>query len=348
MKFLVTGASGFIGGAIARLLHDSGHQVRAFVRPSSSLAPLEGRNVERVEGNVRNKETLKRAATGCDGIFHAAALYSYWTPDPKEVYAVNVDGTENVAEAAISAGIPRIVFTSTVATFRWPGKHKLVTETSLAAPSELPSHYKKSKLMAEQVILSFKTSVDIVVTNPTAPFGPWDIRPTPTGRIVIHFLRNMFPGYVASGINVCSVSDVAKGHLAAFEKGKNGERYILGSENMSLKEIYRSLSESTGLTCYPVKIPFPLAFAAAFTDEKLRGHIMKREPALTLDALRVAKHPMYSDFSKAKRHLGYAPVPGHIALAQSAEWFSKKIKTTYKPKDPTLPTLVKKRGYARR
>ncbi len=335
MRFLVTGATGFVGGAIARRLIAQGHSVRALVRPESRSTLPEDPAIEAVAGNVTDRPSVEKAIEGADGVFHVAAVYSYWHRDPSETYRVNVDGTENVLAAAKSSGIGRAVFTSTVATLKWPGKDLLADESFVASLDDLPGHYKRSKLMAEQAALSLNDAgFEVVVTNPTAPFGPGDARPTPTGRLVLEFLNHRFPGYVNSGVNACDVEDVAEGHLLAFFKGRAGERYILGSENVSLRGIYDRLARVTGLSRRPVRTPFALAMALGAIDSVLEGRILRREPYIPLEGLRVAKHPMYVDCTKAITELGLPTRPVEESLRRSVDWFVENGYSNAKVRGP--------------
>ncbi len=324
MKFLVTGATGFVGGAIVRKLVENGHSVRALVRSGSEGRLPSGPSIEPVVGDVTDRVSLERAVAGVDGVFHVAAVYSFWHRDPSETYRTNVDGTENVLKAAKSAGVRRAVLTSTVATLKWPGKGKLADESSIATTDDLPGHYKRSKLMAEQAALAINgEGFEVVITNPTAPFGPGDSRPTPTGRMVLEFLTKRFPGYVDSGVNACDVEDVAEGHLLAFTKGRPGERYVLGSENVTLRGIYECLTRITGLRRWPVRVPFAVAMAAGAIDSIIEGKLLRREPYVPLEGIRVAKHPMFVDCKKAVLELGLPTRPAIDSLRRSVVWFAK-------------------------
>lgn len=322
MKFLVTGASGFVGSAITRKLLASGHSVRALVRAGSESKLPQNREIETVTGDVTDEAAVQNAVAEVDGVFHVAAVYSFWHRDPSETYRTNVDGTETVLRAAKSAGVKRAVVTSTVATLKWPGKGMLADESSIASIEDLPGHYKRSKLMSEQAALALNgQGFEVVITNPTAPFGPGDARPTPTGRLVLEFLNHRFPGYVDTGLNVCDVDDVAEGHLLAFFKGRAGERYILGSENLSLRAIYDRLATVTGLKRRPFRVPYSLAMTVGMIDSVFEGRILKREPYIPMEGLRVAKHPMFVNCSKAVVELGLRMRPAADSLKRSADWF---------------------------
>ncbi len=327
-SFLVTGATGFVGGALVRLLIDRGHRIRALVRPTTISAGradwLRALGVEIAPGDLTEPDSLDSAVLGVEGLFHVAAEYRYWSRRPADVYRTNVEGTKSLFAAARAAGVRRAVFTSTVATLKWPGHGKLADESSIATENDLPGHYKKSKLAGELAALEFNNAeFEVVVVNPTAPFGPGDARPTPTGRIVLEFLNNRLPGYVDSGVNVCDVDDVAAGHLAAFDSGRPGDRYILGSENVSLGGIYQKLTQCTGLRRTPVRVPFLLAYVAGFFDFVIEAKILQREPHIPIEGLRVARHPMYVDCSKAVNELGLPQRPAAESLDRAARWYAE-------------------------
>ncbi|MDA0231896.1 MAG: NAD-dependent epimerase/dehydratase family protein [Chloroflexi bacterium] len=335
MKYLVTGATGFIGSAVARRLVRRGHTVRALVRPGSEKRLPADPSIEVLPGDVTDPVSVKEAVRGIDGLFHVAAVYSYWHPDPAETYRTNVDGTAMLLREARAAGVSRAVVTSTVATLKWPGKGRLADEAAVASIDELPGHYKRSKLLAEQAALSLNGhGFEVVIVNPTAPFGPRDARPTPTGRIVIEFLNRRFPGYVDTGLNVCDVSDVAEGHLLAFEKGRAGERYILGSENVTLRGIYDLLGEVTGLGRRPVRVPHKVALFAGAIDTLIEGRILRREPFIPVEGLQVARHPMFVDCSKAVIELGLPQRPAAESLHRAADWFARNGYTKARPTWP--------------
>lgn len=331
MKFLVTGASGFVGGAVTRKLLAEDHSVRALVRPGSESRIPPNSEIELVTGDVTDRPSVQKAVADVDGVFHVAAVYSFWHSNPAETYRTNVDGTELVFREARGAGVRRAVFTSTVATLKWPGKNAIADESSIASLEDLPGHYKRSKLLAEQAALALNgQGFEVVVTNPTGPVGPGDARPTPTGRLVLEFLNHRFPGYVNTGLNVCDVDDVAEGHLLAYSKGRAGERYILGSENLSLRDIYDRLSRITGLKRRPIRVPFALAMAVGAADTAFEGKILRREPYVPLEGLRVAKHPMFVDCSKAVIELGLPTRTATESLRRSVNWFVENGYSTAK------------------
>ena len=324
MKFLVTGATGFIGGALARRLAASGHEVRALVRPGRDVSALEKIGVRPFTGDLSDETALKRGLKGVDGLFNVAGHYAFWARDRSVFHKTNVDGVKTVVDAARRAGVRRVVHTSTVATLKWPGPRRVADETNLAELDDLHGDYKKSKLLGEQTALSFNSSeLEVVVVNPTAPVGPGDWRPTPTGRIILEFLKRRFPGYVNTGMNICDVDDVADAHVAAFTDGRPGERYILGGENHSLLGIYKLLTQVTGLRRWPVRVPYAVAFALGMFDELLEGKLLRGEPYIPTEGLHVAKRPMYVDCSKAVRELGLRQRPALESLARAVRWFSK-------------------------
>ena len=337
MKFLVTGATGFIGGAVARRLSESGHEVRALVRPGRDSSNLEHIGVHPVAGDLSDEDALVRAFDGIDGLFNVAGHYAFWARDRSIFYKTNVDGVKTVLNAARKAGVKRVVHTSTVATLKWPGPGRVADETSLAELDDLHGDYKKSKLLGEQAALSFNSpKFEIVIVNPTVPLGPGDRRPTPTGRIIVEFLRRRFPGYVNTGLNICDVDDVADAHVAAFASGRPGERYILGGENLSLVGIYNLLKQATGLRRRPVRVPFVLATAFGMIDDVIEGKLLRREPYIPLEGLHVAKRPMYVDCAKAVRELNLRQRPAIESIARAVRWFSYNgYATTGLPANPT-------------
>lgn len=322
MRLLVTGASGFVGGAVARHLLANGHEVRALLRPSSSFAHAVPIQSERVPGDLLDPASLRRALRGVDGVFHVAANYTFWAQDPREIFNVNVRGTENLLKAARASGVRRAVFTSSVGVLRAPRPGEVADEHSHARPPELPDSYHQSKLVAEQLALSLNgPDFEVVAVNPTTPVGPGDVRPTPTGRIILEFLNRRMPGYVEGLLNIVDVRDVAIGHLQAFERGNPGQRYILGGLNTTLSGIYRLLAAATGLPRRPVRIPYSLAAAVAWFDDIVEGRVLRREPYIPLAGLRALRHPMHVSTAKAERELGFRASPPHLALRDAAAWF---------------------------
>ncbi|HLF04369.1 MAG TPA: hopanoid-associated sugar epimerase [Dehalococcoidia bacterium] len=325
MRVLVTGATGFIGGNLARALCARGYDVRALVRPGSNTLTIDGTRVQAVPGDILDRESVRRAAQDCQGVFHCAAAYTFWSPDPVQVYRTNVEGTRNVLEAAQQAGVDRVVYTSTVSTvglLSGSVRQDLGTEDTPVDPHRLAGHYKKSKYQAEQMALELaRQGVPVVVVNPTAPVGPWDVRPTPTGKIVLDFLRGRIPAYVNTGMNLVDVADVAAGHILALEKGQVGQRYLLGHRNVTLKEVLTMLQAVSGRPAPRLRAPFWLALGAGYADYLVEGCLLRREPRIPLEGLQVAKHPMYVSCQKAVQELGLPQSPVETALEQAVGWF---------------------------
>jgi dihydroflavonol-4-reductase len=316
---LVTGASGFVGWHVARLLLERGHKVRALVRSSSVVPELD---VERVEGDLRDRASLDRAAAGCSLLFHVAADYRLWSKNPDELYRSNVDGTRNILESARRAGIERIVYTSTVGCIGVP-EGGIGDETQPASIGMMSGAYKRSKFLAERVALDFAAAgLPVVIVNPTAPMGDHDFKPTPTGQIVLDFLSGAMPAFIDTGLNVVDVRDVALGHLLAAERGRTGERYILGSENMTLRGILAELASITGRKAPSLQLPYGVAYAAGVVTTAM-ARITGRPPRAPLDAVRMAKKKMWVSHEKAARELGYSPQPARVALTRAVEWFER-------------------------
>jgi len=321
MKALVTGATGFIGGNLVRELLKGGFQVRAVARKDSDRRNIDGLDVEIAVGDLCDRPSLDRALEGCDVLFHVAAAYTFWTPNPSAVYETNVGGTENILAAAGDAGIKKVVYTSTESTIGIEG-HSLGTEEATATLDSLSGHYKKSKLLAERVALRMcAEGLPLIVVNPTMPVGPWDTKPTPSGQVVVDFLNGRMPAYVNTGLNVVGVGDVAKGHILALEKGRIGERYILGNKNLTLRDILGVLGEITGIKAPNVRIPIWLALGAAYVDESVRGKILKRPPRIPISAVRTARKFRHFDCSKAIHELGLPQTPIEEALSRAVSWF---------------------------
>jgi dihydroflavonol-4-reductase len=316
---LVTGASGFVGWHVARLLIERGYKVRALVRPSSVVPELD---VERVEGDLRDRASLDRAASGCSLLFHVAADYRLWSKNPDELYRSNVDGTRNILESASSAGVERIVYTSTVGCIGVP-QGGIGDETLPVSLGMMSGAYKRSKFLAERVALEYAAAgLPVVIVNPTAPMGDHDFKPTPTGQIVVDFLNGAMPAFIDTGLNVVDVRDVGLGHLLAAERGRPGERYILGSENMTLRQILGELAAITGRKAPSLQLPYGVAYAAGVITTAM-ARVTGRPPRAPLDAVRMAKKKMWVSHDKAARELGYSPQPARIALARAVEWFER-------------------------
>ena len=321
MTTLVTGATGFVGSHVARQLLFSGEKVRVLVRPTSNLKLLEELRVERAEGDLRDGASIERAIEGVRRVFHVAADYRLWTAHPEELYESNVEGTRRLLSAAQRAGVERVVYTSTVATIAVPRHGALPNERTVARLDEMIGHYKKSKFLAEQVAVdAAKAGVPVVIVNPTAPVGPGDWKPTPTGRIILDFLRGKMPAYVDTGLNVAAVEDVAAGHLLAAEKGRIGERYILGGRNMTLKEILDALAAITGKRAPRVKLPHVVALVAGYADEML-ARVAGREPTIPVEGVKMSRHKMFVESDKAARELGYKPGKIEAALERAVRWY---------------------------
>ncbi len=322
MKAFVTGATGFLGSHVARVLADQGAELRLLVRPTSNLRNLEGLKAETATGDLRDSASLEKAISGCDTVFHVAADYRLWVRDPAEMYRSNVEGTRAIVEAARKNGVRRVVYTSSVATVGFTGNGRPADEDSPVSLADMIGHYKRSKFMAEQVALEAgRGGMNVVTVNPTTPVGEQDVKPTPTGRIVVDFLKRKFPAYVETGLNLVDVRECARGHVAALEKGKTGERYILGGEDLTLKQILDKLGEITGLPSPTVKLPYVFAFAAGVVDEAITGRMLRREPRATIDTVRMGRKKMFASSGKAGRELGWKIVPVEGALRRAVEWF---------------------------
>lgn len=322
MKAFVTGATGFVGSHVARVLAENGADLRLLVRASSNLKNLEGLNAERVVGDLRDPESLGKAMSGCDAVFHVAADYRLWVRDPDQMYKANVEGTRGLLKAAKRSGIKRVVYTSSVATMGFTSNGHLADENSPVSLENMIGPYKRSKFMAEQVALEAgRKEMDVVTVNPTTPVGDHDIKPTPTGRIVVDFLKKKFPAYVDTGLNLVDVDECARGHVQAFEKGKSGERYILGGENLTLKQILDKLAAITGLPSPTIKVPYVVALATGVVDEVFTGRLLGKEPRATIDAVRMGKKKMFVSSAKSERELCWRQVPVDEALRRAVNWF---------------------------
>ena len=322
MKAFVTGATGFLGSHVARVLADQGADLRLLVRPTSNLKNLEGLTAETATGDLRDAASLEKAMSGCDTVFHVAADYRLWVRDPNEMYRSNVDGTRALLEAARKNGVGRVVYTSSVATVGFTSDGRPADEDSPVSLADMIGHYKRSKFMAEQVALEAgRARMQVVTVNPTTPIGEQDVKPTPTGRIVVDFLKRKFPAYVETGLNLVDVRECARGHVAALEKGRTGERYILGGEDLTLKQILDKLGQITGLPSPKIKLPYIFAFAAGIVDEAVTGLLLRREPRATVDTVRMGKKKMFASSAKAERELGWKIVPIDDALRRAVDWF---------------------------
>jgi dihydroflavonol-4-reductase len=322
MLVFVTGATGFLGSHVARVLAEQGADLRLLVRPTSNLKNLEGLKAERAIGDLRDLVLLERAMAGCEVVFHVAADYRLWVRDPAEMYRSNVEGTKAILEAARKNSVRCVVYTSSVATVGFTGNGHPADEDSPVSLADMIGHYKRSKFMAEQIAREAgRGGMRVVTVNPTTPVGEQDVKPTPTGRIIVDFLKRKFPAYVETGLNLVDARQCALGHVAALEKGKSGERYILGGENLTLKQILDKLGAISGLPSPKVKLPYFVAYAAGAVDQTVQGRLLGREPRATIETVRMGKKKMWASSSKAERELGWKTVPVNDALRRAVEWF---------------------------
>ena len=314
---VLTGASGFLGWHVARLLLERGDSVRALVRPGSRVPELP---VETVTGDLRDPASVECALSGCRAVFHVAADYRLWAKDSSDLYRSNVDGTRNVLAAAKKAGIDRVVYTSTVGCIGIP-RDGLGTEDAPVSLDDMTGHYKRSKFLAEQVALDYaRSGLPVVIVNPTAPIGDHDFKPTPTGKIVADFLAGAMPAFIDTGLNVLDARDCARGHLLAFERGRVGERYILGAENLTLAQILFKLAKITGRKAPSTQIPYAIAYAAGMFSTAVAA-LTGKSPRVPIEAVRMAKKKMWVGGEKARRELGFDPAPAERALENAVEWF---------------------------
>jgi len=322
MLAFITGATGFVGSHVARALAQQGADLRLLVRSNSNKNNLEKLNADLVTGDLRDPASLEKAMVQCDVVFHVAADYRLWVRNPGEMYRANVEGTRAILDAARKNNVRRVVYTSSVATVGFNSDGQPADENSPVSLNDMIGPYKRSKFMAEQVaIQAAGAGQDVVIVNPTTPIGEGDIKPTPTGRIVIDFLKKKFPAYVDTGLNLVDVKQCAEGHIAALEKGRRGERYILGGENLTLKQILDKLATLTGLPSPEVKVPYVLALAAGVVDEIVTGRIRGREPRATIDAVRMGRKKMFASSAKAERELRWRVLPVDDALRRAVAWF---------------------------
>ena len=325
MTTLVTGATGFVGSAVVRALVSRGEPVRALVRPSSDLRLLEGLPVEIVRGDLAQPASGKAALAGCDALFHVAADYRLWVPRPEAMYRTNVDGTRELLLAAADAGVKRIVYTSSVATLGLRADRLPADETTPSTLADMIGHYKRSKFLAEQAVSELiEAGLPVVIVNPSAPVGPADARPTPTGRVLLEAARGRIPAYVDTGLNLVHVDDVAEGHLLALERGRVGERYILGGENMPLGEMLAEIAHLVGRKPPRLRLPAGVVLPAAFVAEAVARLGIGGEPLLTADGVRMARKPMYFTSAKAERELGYRSRPAVAGLRDAIAWYRSR------------------------
>ena len=322
MKVFITGATGFVGGHVARAYAAEGAKLRLLTRASSNQAGLEGLAADVIVGDLRQPEGLRSAIAGCDAVVHVAADYRLWVTDPDAMYAANVQGTSALLQLAREAGVPRVVYTSSVATMSFRTDGTIVDEASPVAEADMIGHYKRSKYLAEQeAIKAAAAGQHVMILNPTTPIGSADAKPTPTGRIVVDFLNGNFPAYVETGLNLVDVLEVARMHVAALEQGRPGERYILGGENLTLKQILDRLAAITGLGSPTVKVPHGVALGFAYFDEYFNGRLRGKEPRATVEAVQMGRKMMFACSAKAERELSFKVVPVGAALKASVDWF---------------------------
>ncbi|HEX4154090.1 MAG TPA: hopanoid-associated sugar epimerase [Acidobacteriaceae bacterium] len=333
MRVFLTGATGFLGSHVARLAAEQGAELRLLTRKTSKTENLP-KSAELVEGDLREPAGFAAALRGCDALIHVAADYRLWVPDPAEMYKANVAGTRELLWLAREAGVRRVVYTSSVATMGFRKDRSIVDEETPVSEADMIGHYKRSKWMAEQAaIAAARAGQEVVILNPTTPVGAMDVKPTPTGRILVDFLNKKFPAYVETGLNLVDVEEIARVHLAALERGRFGERYILGGENLTLKQILDKLAAMTGLPSPAMKVPHAVAMAFAFFDETITGKLRGKEPRATVEAVRMGKKMMWASSAKAEGELGWRVLPVEGALRNSVEWF---VENGYAPKPPKL------------
>ena len=324
MTVLVTGGSGFVGSAVVRALLLRSKAVRAMTRPTSDRTLLNGLDIEHVHGDLDAPLSLKAAVKNCQALFHVAADYRLWVPEPETIYRTNVEGTKTLMRAAAEAGVQRIVYTSSVATLGLTGDVRPADETTPSSIGNMIGHYKRSKFLAEQAVQTLidEEGLPAVIVNPSAPIGPRDIKPTPTGRLVLDVARGKLPAFVDTGLNVVHVEDVAEGHLLAFDRGRIGERYILGGENLRLAEITRAIAALAGVKAPSIKLPIgPLLPVAHMIETYWRLAGKTKEPRMTVDGLRMAKKLMFFSSAKAERELGYHARPALDAFKDAIAWY---------------------------
>lgn len=335
MKVFLTGATGFVGSHVARAYAGAGANLRLLTRSTSNLAAVKEIPAEIVTGDLRQPALLRSALQGCDALVHVAADYRLWVRDPKEMYAANVDGTRELLKLAREVGVQRVVYTSSVATMGFKADGTIVNEATPVALADMIGHYKRSKFLAEQEAMKAAgAGQHVMILNPTTPIGPGDARPTPTGRIIVDFLNKKFPAYVDTGLNLVDVVEVARMHVVALERGTPGERYILGGENLTLKQILDRMSAITGLPSPTMRVPNIVAMIFAFFDETITGKLRDKEPRATVEAVRMGKKMMFASSAKAEHELGFQVLPVYHALRSAIDWF---IANGYAPALDTQP-----------
>ncbi len=322
MKTLVTGATGFVGSHVAGQLLSAGQSVRVLARRGSDSRALAGLDAERAEGDLRNPASLELALRGVNRVFHVAADYRLWSRNPSEIYESNVTGTRNLLEAAKRAGVEQFIYTGTVATIA-VDRPTLPSEFTESALDEMVGHYKRSKWLAEKEVLkAANDGLPVLIVMPTTPVGPGDWKPTPTGKLIVDFLNGKMPGYVETGLNFVGVEDVARGHLLAAERGKTGERYLLGAENLTFKQLLDLLAHATGMPAPRLKIPHSVALGFAYA-ENVFSRLIGRDPQIPVEGVKIARHNMFVDVSKSQRELGFVPGPVSAALDRAVRWYQE-------------------------
>ena len=320
-KVFVTGATGFIGASLVRELLDQNCEIRALARPGSDRRNLDGLDIELFEGDLRDRDSLEKGLAGCDTLFHAAADYRLWTCNPEVMYAINVQGTRNILEAALTRGLSKVVYTSSVGTLGNPGNGTPGNEKTPVSFADMVGHYKKSKFLAEREAEAFiSRGLPLIIVNPSTPVGKLDIKPTPTGKIIVDFLNKKMPAYLDTGLNLIDVEDCAKGHVLAAMRGKVGEKYILGNQNMTLREIFGMLEGISRIPAPKVRLPYLPILIAAHVNEAV-SWLTRREPLIPLAGVQMAGKFMYFDSSKAIKELGLPQTPVRQALQKAIDWF---------------------------
>lgn len=322
MKALVTGVTGFIGSAVARALIQTGTEVRGLVRPGTSRQVLDGLDIETVPGDLGDESSIRAALHGCRQLYHVAAHYALWARDPSVFYKVNVEGTKTLLTAAREAGIERIVYTSTIGAIGLPEGGGVGTEETPVSLSQMAGDYKRSKYFAEQEVMKLaKAGLPVVIVNPSTPVGACDVKPTPTGQIIVDFMKGRMAAYIETGMNLVDVEDVAVGHVQAMERGQVGERYILGCRNLMLKEMFKILSTLTGVKAPRLKLPLGLILPLAHVNKWIADYVTHQTPRVPLEGVRMARYVMHYDCSKAIRELGLPQTPVDVALEKAVKWF---------------------------
>ena len=322
MKVFLTGATGFVGHHVAKALAEQGADLRLLVRKSSNLSNLEGIPGDTVVGDLAKPESYAPALEGCEAVLHVAADYRLWIRDPEAMYRANVDGTRDLLNLAREARVSRVVYTSSVATMAFRKDGIVVNEDTPVTIDDMVGHYKRSKFLAEQqAIAAAQDGQQVIILNPTTPIGSNDAKPTPTGRIFVDFLNRKFPAYVDTGLNLVDVDEIARTHVAALNVGKPGRRYILGGENLTLKQILDKMSAITGIPSPTTKIPFAIAATYAFFEETITGRIRGREPRATLEEVRMGRKKMFASSARAQQELGFRIVPVYPAMRAAIDWF---------------------------